>query len=336
MPISYGRSTADLSDVTVVSLPEILARDYQSTPLIKNLIDVTEAVIWGGPPGVGKSALTCLVGLHGGAAPQPNMFNLFEIKRRFNTLIVQSEVTGKYIKSRFNLFLKYWPDLIKGVPKIHFMGRGDSCRITSKFSEQKFQELLIKAIIENDIDLVIVDPLISFIDGLSENDNAAMRRELDCLKKACEYAGAAVILIHHTGKDSKGLRGASAIDGWADRIILIQPEIKDGDECFRLVFEKTRNQEKIAPILVKKTGLKFERVSDFNEDAMDVVVEALREFSDEHAESQTTLIEKMRQFNEMTTSSARRRIMKALKAGIIREVSHGPSKGYRLSNDKED
>jgi hypothetical protein len=221
------------------------------------------------------------------------------------------------------LLIKYWPNLKKGLSKIQYLGRGDSCRLTAKFSDPSFQKILIKTIVEANVGLVIIDPLISYIDGVGENENSGMRKELDCLKRACEHAGASVVLVHHTGKDGRGLRGASSINGWADRIVLLEPVVKNGEECFKFVFDKTRNQEKLAPILIKKTGLRFERIASSTEDEMDMVVAALQGLPGGIADKQLTLLDKIVETSGVSRSTARRKVESAVRGGLIIEHREG-------------
>lgn len=69
------------------------------------------------------------------------------------------------------------------------------------------------------VDVIAFDPLVAMHD-LPENDNAAMNFLLDLLRQIADRTGAAIVLLHHTGKaaaqdmDAAGagaVRGASAI-----------------------------------------------------------------------------------------------------------------------------
>jgi RecA-family ATPase len=70
--------------------------------------------------------------------------------------------------------------------------------------------------------LIVLDTLNAIFGGADENDSAAMskaRRELERLR---DLSGAAVLAIHHAGKDvSRGLRGSSVLGGALDTALLI-------------------------------------------------------------------------------------------------------------------
>jgi RecA-family ATPase len=83
------------------------------------------------------------------------------------------------------------------------------------------------------VDVVVLDPLVAF-HGVDENNNTYMHRLLDALRDGIREADAALILVHHEAKPAElprlggaRLRGASAIHGAADNVILMLPE-KDG------------------------------------------------------------------------------------------------------------
>lgn len=85
-----------------------------------------------------------------------------------------------------------------------------------------FFDTLRKVMSVNKYKLIIIDPLISMISGMgkSENDNADMQQLISEIRKICKDFNTAILLIHHTNKDSRkdgeqasgtALRGASAI-----------------------------------------------------------------------------------------------------------------------------
>lgn len=60
--------------------------------------------------------------------------------------------------------------------------------------------------------LVVLDTLALCTPGVPENDNASMGQVVTSLKRISAKTGAAVLVVHHTGKDErKGSRGASAL-----------------------------------------------------------------------------------------------------------------------------
>lgn len=119
-------------------------------------------------------------------------------------------------------------------------------------------------------------------------------------------------------------------------IVLLEPVVKNGEECFKFVFDKTRNQEKLAPILVKKTGLRFERIASSSEDEMDMVVAALQGLPGGIAEKQLTLLDKIVEATGVSRSTARRKVEAAVRDGLIVEHREGQAKGYKLPIETDD
>ena len=82
-----------------------------------------------------------------------------------------------------------------------------------------------------DIDIFVIDPAISLRYG-DENNSAVIRGHLDDLHRKCRDLGAAVIVVHHTRKESRdanvrnrGLqesRGSSAFTDWMDTGIALR------------------------------------------------------------------------------------------------------------------
>jgi len=317
------------SDIKILCLSDILEFEFEDNPLIKNLIDEDETLIIYGPPSVGKSALTKHLSLWGAHPFKEEMFGLFKFNRPFTTLFIQAENPVKQIQKRCKLQTKYWPNLKHGVNHVHYLSTGNTGRISGQFSHPSFQKILINSIMETNAELLIIDPLIEYCKGVGENINEAMIVELSCLKSICEFTGTALIIIHHTGKDNRNYRGASSIGGWADRIIKLDPTNKDGEECFKMIFEKTRNQEDLHPITIRKTGLKFERVSGSTEDEIDIVVMALRDLGG-NVDKQKDLVSKIVEDNKMGASTARRKVEATARAGKIQDFKNGQSKGYCL------
>lgn len=100
-------------------------------------------------------------------------------------------------------------------------------------------------------DILILDPLISYVTG-DENDNAEMRRSLDCLTDIQDRTGTASIVVHHLGKaaasgkfnDVFSGRGASAIGDWAANILTFKKEKQEGSEMtIEVLHHKARNFE---------------------------------------------------------------------------------------------
>lgn len=90
--------------------------------------------------------------------------------------------------------------------------------------------------------MVVLDTQARMTIGLEENSNSAMSLWTEAVRVLKEATGAAVLVVHHTGKDKTSARGASALNGAQDHewrvarvggekslsIDIIQTENKDG------------------------------------------------------------------------------------------------------------
>lgn len=75
--------------------------------------------------------------------------------------------------------------------------------------------------------LIILDTLNAAMVGLDENSSTDMGRAVSALKRLRDETGCAVMVIHHSGKDSsKGLRGHSLLHAALDSVIEVS---RDGD-----------------------------------------------------------------------------------------------------------
>jgi AAA domain-containing protein len=80
-----------------------------------------------------------------------------------------------------------------------------------------FIEHLVDQVRQHEVDLIVLDTVTSFWPGDEENNNNEVRRAGMDLR-AVTQAGAAVLLVHHTGK-SGTTRGASEWEGTVDVVI---------------------------------------------------------------------------------------------------------------------
>lgn len=101
---------------------------------------------------------------------------------------------------------------------------------------------------EEEFDVIVIDTL-SQLGGIeNENDNAQMAAVVRAalrIRKA--RPGSTVILVHHTNK-SGGIRGASALDGNLDTVIMLKPGDGDRKGYFALSTErpgKQKNAERV-------------------------------------------------------------------------------------------
>lgn len=79
---------------------------------------------------------------------------------------------------------------------------------------------------DNNVDIVIIDPLVKFHES-EENSAKEMGHILSVLRDVIEDHNVSVILIHHQGKEGESARGSSAISGEYDSCISISKQLND-------------------------------------------------------------------------------------------------------------
>jgi hypothetical protein len=78
--------------------------------------------------------------------------------------------------------------------------------------------------------LIIIDTQSRTAVGWEENDNSQMSELIAQFDRLRQASGACVLVIHHTGRDGKNARGASAIDGAQDTELKIERYVGDRKE----------------------------------------------------------------------------------------------------------
>jgi hypothetical protein len=160
----------------------------------------------------------------------------------------------------------------------------DDIMTSGDFNENYFFESIKKILTENDQDVLVIDPLISFHNE-DENANTQMRRVLDRIKILGQETKTSILIIHHSGKsnlgnNNAGGRGASSIGDWASSSIELKV-VKQSD-TYELVHRKSRDFKEFGTIVLRRTeSLEFKLVesNSVDTDAKDeIVLKALNEF----------------------------------------------------------
>lgn len=96
--------------------------------------------------------------------------------------------------------------------------------------------------------MIVIDTLNQTASGADENSAQDMGRYIESMKRLRDESGAAVVVIHHSGKDaSKGLRGSTALLGGFDTTIeVVRPNL-DGP-AVNVRVRKQKDAEKEKPI----------------------------------------------------------------------------------------
>ncbi len=116
--------------------------------------------------------------------------------------------------------------------------------------------------------LIVVDSLSAHYDGDSENDSVQVRAWFQRLRRLAS-AGAAVVVVHHSGKGDAGrnYRGSSDVLAAVDAAYLLEAD-GEGEPMQSLKFScfKLRAAEEPKPIHLKLGGSCFEVTSDPSND----------------------------------------------------------------------
>lgn len=124
--------------------------------------------------------------------------------------------------------------------------------------------------------LIVIDTLNQTAAGADENSAKDMSRYIASMKRLRDTTGAAVVVVHHSGKDaSKGMRGSTALLGAMDTTVEVERD-KDG-RAITVRVQKQKDAEREAPMrfnlekadrsLVLKPTVMDDAGSDFGDGA---------------------------------------------------------------------
>jgi hypothetical protein len=185
--------------------------------LIPGLIMKNTVFMISGFGGSGKSSLSVLLGITG--AHHLKSFMGRDVPYPFSTLIMNQEDTMDQLRLKASAYKKHFK-LTKPVFQGEIFENIDKkiCDITfvsgakKKFTLGKFtKDILIPSphyeeirnkVLENNIELIIVDPFILLFEGISENEASHVSAAMKLLLELGAQTNAAVIVIDHISKAS--------------------------------------------------------------------------------------------------------------------------------------
>lgn len=344
------------NEYKVISLDKLLEKDLKSEPIIEGVLDRRESLEICGKGGVGKSVLSLNIGLYlacphicssllSNEGPPYSLFGLWSIPKSVKTLFIQSENSSRATIARAEKIFSGNPKFREGADKIFMpIDNNDEIIISGPLTDSQFQDAVMNLITSCSIDVVIIDPLISFHDK-DENDNARMRESLNCLTEIMTKTRVATIIIHHVGKNNTNNegRGASSIGDWAHNIMLVDNiYVHKGETgiapALRVTHTKSRNHE-LTPefALIRDENLIYRRCSsgekeESHEKELKGVVAALQALGGK-TDTQAELVESVVKIVGCKTSKAKELITGASVKKLIMPVQGGKTIGYRLSEN---
>ena len=322
-----------------VSAADFMKVEIVLNPLIEGLMNERESLLVCGPSGLGKSVLTLNMALAAGLGGDAGLWGMFPFSRPLRTLFIQSENSAAGTQARLRKIIQAMPEL---APALDNIVLPRDIRMTGELTDEAFQRRLVDSCRRFCVDLLVLDPLISF-HGQDENDNAAMRRSLDCLTGICDQANVGTIVVHHVGKQTtdNGVfagRGASAIGDWAANILLMKPIEIDGERSniIEMQHQKARNFEAAKPFfLERRTDLAMVRSEDPRKRGKTQAVATALQALGGKVGRKGELWDKLIEDTGQSKSSVRRMVDSALVQGTIMEWegdkrSRGLGGGYAL------
>jgi hypothetical protein len=209
----------------------------EPSPLVEGLISENSFCVMYGAPGSGKSFCALDIGLSiASGIPWHD-----KQTQQGSVLYIAGEGVGG-LKRRVKAFQYY-----HGLSSI---GSFYVLQQAVNFRDESSVKRLLKSIdrVGGDFNAVFVDTVARALPGSDENSATDMGAFVDACDRVRHHTGAAVVGIHHSGKDmSRGMRGSSALLGAVDTSI----EVKNTDGLICLKNEKQKDHAEHPPIYLK-------------------------------------------------------------------------------------
>jgi len=173
--------------------------------------------------------------------------------------------------------------------------------------------------------LVVIDTLNQTAAGADENSAKDMGRYIASMKLLRNATGAAVVVVHHSGKDlGKGMRGSSALLGAMDTTVEVERDKDKRSIIVRVQKQKDAereppmrfNMEKMGDSLVLRPTVMVDATGDFG-GAMDPILELARQEANERGGSipLKELVAIVCERDGVSDKTARRKIEQAVPDG---------------------
>lgn len=190
------------------------ARVHVELPyLVKDLFDRGQFIVLWGAPGSGKTFVALHMACHVGAG-------ISWVGRRVHhgrVLYICSESTRVRLENRVSALRELVPE-VAGAAVIFVPVHMDLLH-----GEDDIVDVIEAAQGMADIALVVVDTLAVTFGAGDENAPEDMSRYVSNMKRIKSETGAAVLVVHHSGKDeSRGMRGHSALIGAIDAELSVE------------------------------------------------------------------------------------------------------------------
>lgn len=175
--------------------------------LVKDLFDRGQIIVLWGAPGSGKTFCALSLATHIGAGQRWAGRRV----KAGTVLYLCAESTRKRLENRVKALIGRYPELEDS--RVLFV----PTTLDLLQNEQDIADLIASAKQLEDVALIVIDTLAVTFGGGNENAPEDMGAYVANLKRIKAETGAAVLVVHHSGKDeAKGMRGHSALLGALD------------------------------------------------------------------------------------------------------------------------
>ena len=209
---------AGSEDIQFIDLHELLLRPTPRRDMIlEPILERRLSTMISAAPGVGKTTLVVELAFAAAAGVD---FGPFKAVGRAKVIYVNLEDTLTEITRRFEAVAKHFIGGEDAMRQVQVLHREGSLRIIERGGESvgftRLGQRLKDAILASQPDLIVIDPL-ALAHDLDENLNSEMAALMERLETIPREADAAMLIVHHSKKDSDrgsgldSVRGASAI-----------------------------------------------------------------------------------------------------------------------------
>ena len=214
-----------------------LYRLPEPRPLVEGLISENSFCVMYGAPGSGKSFCALDIGLSiASGMPWHD-----KQTQQGSVLYIAGEGVGG-LKRRVKAFHSFHG--LSSIGSFHVLQQAVN------FRDEMSVQRLLRSIdrVGGDFSAIFVDTVARALPGSDENSATDMGAFVDACDRIRHHTGAAVIGVHHSGKDiSRGMRGSSALLGAVDTSI----EVKNTGGVICLKNEKQKDHAEHPPIHLK-------------------------------------------------------------------------------------
>lgn len=181
--------------------------------LVKGIFDRRQLLVLWGRPGSGKTFIACHLAAHIGAG----VSWVGQRVKKGRVLYICAESTRARLENRVSLLRTTYPEL--ALSEVLFV---PVC-LDLLHGESDIEDVLAAARSMGDVALIVIDTLAVTMGGGDENGPEDMGRYVTNVKRIKDETGAAVLVVHHGGKDeTRGMRGHSSLVAAIDAELIVE------------------------------------------------------------------------------------------------------------------